>query len=228
MLNSGIAQDLRNHGESPHDPQHDYLSMAEDLTAFIKDQNLSNITIIGHSMGAKTAMTLALHSPEIISNIVAVDNAPVDVALNSDFSKYIRGMKKIQEANITRQAEADVILRHFEESVPIRQFLLGNLYRPSEGNVQKFRIPLDILGKSLPNLGDFPYKHPHERRFEKPCLFVRGTKSQYVPDDVLPAIGEFFPRFRLVNVDAGHWLISEQPEVFRQAVVEFLQEEEED
>lgn len=83
-------------------------------------------------------------------------------------------------------------------------------------------MPLDILGRSLDNLGDFPYKNPGEVRFEKPALFVRGTKSKYVPDEVLPLIGEFFPRFRLVDVDAGHWLISEQPEAFRQGMFYFL------
>lgn len=77
-------------------------------------------------------------------------------------------------------------------------------------------MPLDILGRSLDNLGDFPYKNPKEVRFGKPALFVRGTKSTYVPDELLPLIGEFFPRFRLVDIDAGHWLISEQPEAFRQ------------
>lgn len=183
--------------------------------------------------GAKTAMTLALRSPEMISNFVAVDNAPVDIALNSDFLKYIRAMKKIQDADITRQAEADEILQAFEEvqtpaqthrhdfaansaqSLPIRQFLLGNLYRPAGKSTLKFRIPLDILRKSLPKLGDFPFKQPRDHRFEKPSLFVRGTKSHYIADDAIPAIGEFFPRFRLVDVDAGHWLISERPEAFR-------------
>lgn len=102
------------------------------------------------------------------------------------------------------------------QSLPIRQFLLGNLYKDPRDNTQKFRVPLDILRKSLANLGDFPYKSPKERRFEKPALFVRGTRSHYVADEVLPAIGEFFPRFRVVDVDAGHWLISEQPEAFRE------------
>ncbi|KAI8164148.1 hypothetical protein K4K61_009636 [Colletotrichum sp. SAR11_59] len=71
-------------------------------------------------------------------------------------------------------------------------------------------------------MGDFPYKDPSKVRFEKPALFVRGTKSKYVPDDVLPIIGQFFPKFRLADIDAGHWVISEKPEDFRQAVVEFL------
>jgi pimeloyl-ACP methyl ester carboxylesterase len=68
----------------------------------------------------------------------------------------------------------------------------------------------------LDNLGDFPYKDPSEVRFEKRALFVRGTHSKYVPDEALPIIGQFFPRFELADIEAGHWVISENPEAFRQ------------
>ncbi|KAK7398001.1 hypothetical protein QQZ08_011668 [Neonectria magnoliae] len=200
--------------------------MAQDVADFIKDNGFTETTLIGHSMGAKTSMTLALSSPDLVADIVAVDNAPVDVTLSRDFAEYVRSMKKIQESNVTRQSEADAILSEYEKSLPIRQFLLGNLHRPTGEKAHKFRIPLDIIGRSLDNLGDFPYKDPNEIRFEKPALFVRGTKSKYVPDELLPLIGQFFPRFRMVDVDAGHWLISEQPEAFRRAVVEFLQKPE--
>ena len=81
---------------------------------------------------------------------------------------------------------------------------------------------MNILAKSLDNLGDFPYKDPSKVRFEKPTLFVRGTESKYVPDEVLPLIGQFFPRFELADIKAGHWVISENPEEFRQAVLRFL------
>ncbi|KAF4120124.1 Pimeloyl-ACP methyl ester carboxylesterase [Geosmithia morbida] len=161
-------------------------------------------------------MTLALRSPELVSNIVSVDNAPVDKILGREFPKYVRAMKQIQDAKVGRQSEADKILQESEESLPIRQFLLGNLYRPQGEDSMKFRVPLDILGRSLDHLGDFPYKDPQAVRFEKPALFVRGTLSKYVPDEVLPLIGEFFPRFRIVDIEAGHWVISEQPEAFRQ------------
>ncbi len=88
-------------------------------------------------------------------------------------------------------------------------------------------------------MGDFPFKDPSEARYEGPTLFVRGTKSHYVPDGVLPLVGRFFPRFELQDVDCGHWVISEKPELFRQskfpvilpglilnwpAVVDFLRE----
>jgi pimeloyl-ACP methyl ester carboxylesterase len=200
-------------------------------------------------------MTLALHEPDMIANIIAVDNAPVDARLGSDFARYIQGMKKIDEANITRQAEADKILEEYEkvnlttltsipiqctlgtstylvskntntstpgynktkQSLTIRQFLLGNLHRPSpDSKTQKFRVPLHILGKALDHMGDFPFKNPGEARFAKPALFVRGTRSTYVPDEVVPLIGQFFPMFELVDIEAGHWVISEKPEEFRQ------------
>lgn len=169
-------------------------------------------------------MTLALRTPSLVHDLIAVDNAPVDAALQSDFARYIQGMKRIEEASVTRQAEADKILSDYEDSLPVRQFLLGNLHRPpaSEGTGQKFRVPLSILAKALDHLGDFPYKNPGEIRFEKPALFIRGTHSKYVPDEVLPLIGQFFPRFEVVDVEAGHWLISENPEAFRQAVLRFL------
>jgi len=220
------AVDLRNHGDSPHDPHHDYLAMAEDVAGFIDQHKLSETSLIGHSMGAKTAMTLALRYPNIIRDIVSVDNAPIDAALLSGFGKYVQGMKKIEEAGVTKQAEADKILQDFEESLPIRQFLLGNLHRPPNEKMQKFKVPLSILGSKLDNLGDFPYKDPDEVRFEKPALFVRGTQSKYVPDEALPIIGRFFPRFELADIDSGHWVISEKPEDFRRVVVDFLKPKE--
>lgn len=213
------ALDLRNHGESPHHKRHDYEAMASDVAHFIRDHGLRDTSIIGHSMGAKTAMTLALSQPDLVADIASVDNAPVDKILGRDFARYVRGMQRIEEARVTRQSEADAILAEYEDALPIRQFLLGNLHRPPGANPadgQKFRVPLDILGRALDNMGDFPHRDPAAVRFGKPALFVRGTKSTYVPDEVLPVIGQFFPRFQLVDVEAGHWLISENPEAFRQ------------
>jgi pimeloyl-ACP methyl ester carboxylesterase len=207
--------------------------MAQDVAGFIDEHKLQNTTLIGHSMGAKTAMTLALQSPELVHDIVSVDNAPIDAALLSSFGKYVQGMKRIEEAGVTRQAEADAILKDYEQvsflpslcghksdvdlkSLPIRQFLLGNLHRPTGEKTQKFKVPLRILGAALDNLGDFPFKDPGEVRFAKPALFVRGTQSKYIPDEALPIIGQFFPKFELADIDAGHWVISEKPEEFRQ------------
>lgn len=89
--------------------------MADDVAGFIEEHSLKDTTLIGHSMGAKTAMTLALRSPDIVADIVSVDNAPLDTALGSNFGKYIQGMRKIEESGVTKQAEADSILKDYEE-----------------------------------------------------------------------------------------------------------------
>jgi pimeloyl-ACP methyl ester carboxylesterase len=73
------------------------------------------------------------------------------------------------------------------------------------------------LANALDDIADFPYKDPEDVRFEKPALFIRGTKSHYVPDEFLPVIGRFFPLFELEDVEAGHWVISEKPEEFRRS-----------
>ena len=97
--------------------------MADDVAGFIEEHKLQNTTLIGHSMGAKTAMTLALQSPGTVNDIVSVDNAPIDAALLSSFGKYVQGMRRIEEAGITRQAEADAILKDYEEvSINSRKF----------------------------------------------------------------------------------------------------------
>ena len=80
----------------------------------------------------------------------------------------------------------------------------------------RFRIPIKILGMALNNMGDFPFKDPDEKRFYGPALFIRGTKSHYIADEVLPLIGRFFPRFEVRDIDCGHWVIAERPEEFRQ------------
>ncbi|KAK4539991.1 hypothetical protein LTR36_009889 [Oleoguttula mirabilis] len=219
------AIDLRNHGDSSHDARHDYTALAEDVELFLQHHGLKNSTLIGHSMGAKTAMVVALRQRVPIANLIPVDNAPVDAALKSDFGKYVQGMRRIEEAGVKRQSEADDILKEYEESLPIRQFLLTNLVRTPEGT-HKFRIPIKYLANSLNNMADFPCKDPDEARFGGPTLVVRGTKSHYVADEMLPIVGRFFPKFEVVDIESGHWVTTEKPEEFRKAVVEFLQDRE--
>ncbi|KAK5800150.1 hypothetical protein VI817_002362 [Penicillium citrinum] len=214
--------DLRNHGQSFHAPEHNYGAMAEDVQEFIQQQKLDKCVLIGHSMGAKVAMTMALQTPERVSGLIPVDNAPVNAALKSDFPKYVRGMQHVENEKVKKQSEANKILEEYEESLGIRQFLLTNLVRSEEDGTYKFRVPLSVLGKSLDNMADFPFSQSDSIQYDGPALFVRGTKSQYVSDDVVPAIKKFFPSAQIADVNAGHWLISEKPEEFRQAVVKFL------
>ncbi|RAL13243.1 alpha/beta fold family hydrolase [Aspergillus homomorphus CBS 101889] len=216
--------DLRNHGDSFHADEHNYLVMAEDVVQFMQHLKLDKGALIGHSMGAKVAMTVALESANLVSALVPVDNAPINAALKSDFDKYVRGMQHVEAEKPQSQSHADSVLQKYEESLPIRQFLLTNLVRVPEDRTMKFRVPLSVLGESLGNMADFPYREPGSVRYDGPTLFVRGTKSRYVTDDAIPAIKAFFPRAQIADVEAGHWLISEKPEAFRQAVVKFFKE----
>jgi len=232
--------DLRNHGDSPHTPTHDYVSMAKDVEHFVSSQQLERPTLIGHSMGAKVAMTMALRQPAKYSGLIPVDNAPVDAALLSGFGTYIQAMREIEQHRppITKQGDADKILAKYESDVAIRQFLLTNLVKRAAGDGEhhhktgehrhaqktelKFRIPLETLAKALPALGDFPFKDPDETQYKGPTLIVRGTQSHYVADETLPLIGRFFPRFELLDCDCGHWVMSEKFEEFRAGVVEWV------
>lgn len=197
--------------------------MADDVEEFIHEHRLERVTLIGHSMGAKVAMTLALRSPSLVRTLVSVDNAPVDATLRGHFSQYVQGLQSVEDAKVTNQIEADHILQMYEKDLSIRQFLLTNLVRTDGMKYLRFRIPIKILGASLAHMGDFPYKNPEEVRYNGPTLFLRGSRSHYVADDILPIIGRFFPRFELRDIDSGHWVISEKPEAFRQAVIEFIQ-----
>lgn len=209
--------------------------MAEDVEAFISTHNIHRPTLIGHSMGAKVAMALALRRPDKYSALMPVDNAPIDAALKSDFGSYMTAMKKIADRQppVTRQSEADAILAEYEKEVSIRQFLLTNLIKApvsaagADGQTKpqtglRWRIPLQTLAKSLPGMADFPFRDPEGVRFEGPTLIVRGTNSHYVSDESLPAIGSFFPRFELLDIEAGHWVMSEKFEEFRAGAVDWI------
>ena len=179
--------------------------MAADVEAFLGQHGLGAETVLmGHSMGAKTAMALGLRRPDLISKLVLVDNAPVESMLASSFGDYTQAMRRIEHARLKKQSDADAILKQVEDDLAVRQFLLTNLNKPAGEDHLKFRIPVNILRSALDRMGSFPY-HPDKVRFTKPALFVRGSRSHYVPDEVIPTIGRFFPSFALREIDSGHW-----------------------
>lgn len=176
LRKSVYCLDLRNHGDSPHNPRHDYPSLAADVENFLDKEDIKSCILIGHSMGAKTAMGVSLRRPDLVDSLIPVDNAPVDVRLTSSFYTYVQGMRKVENSNVKSQKEAVEIMEPYEPSLPIRQFLLANLKKNDETGLYKFRVPLDILGKSLDTLGEFPF-HPENSRYVKPTMFIRGTQS---------------------------------------------------
>ncbi|KAF9977370.1 hypothetical protein BGZ73_006239 [Actinomortierella ambigua] len=223
-LNTSVyALDLRNHGESEHIAHHDYPSMANDVDHFIKEHGIDRPMVIGHSMGGKVAMTLALNQGSI-DRLVVVDMAPAPAKLSSAFQGYVKVMQRIQSANVKKQSEADKMMAEVIDDIGVRQFLLTNLKRDPETGRYLFRIPLGTLDSSLGNLGLFDFE-TGQHRFDGKTLFIRGTRSDYISENCVEAINHFFPHSRIEGVDAGHWVHAEKPEEFLKLVIQFAQEQ---
>ncbi|CEJ57687.1 hypothetical protein PMG11_06371 [Penicillium brasilianum] len=217
------ALDLRNHGDSDHHPRHDYMEMALDVESFINYHELERPTLIGHSMGAKTALTLALHTPKLVSNIVAVDNCPIKLPVASDFLKYLESMEKAEQEQVRTHAEADEILREYKLDPPVRLWLLSNFIKQDGSPYLRLRVPLNILRNAMGPLGDFPYDIGNVPAFQGPTLFLRALQSNFIPQSSFPLISKFFPKSEIVDMDCGHWIVQDKPQQFKEEVVRFLQ-----
>ncbi|GMG28763.1 unnamed protein product [Ambrosiozyma monospora] len=205
----------------------DIPSMCADVEKFMWDHELEEPILMGHSMGAKVAMGVALRAPETVSLMIAVDNAPVDISVGgsgfSAFGRYVNALSQIEQkgAELKSLKDCDQVLAQVEKNETIRQFLLTNMKRSPDGQGYKSRVPLDIIGKNLDVIGAFPFAGSG-KRFHKPALFVRGKQSAYVADEYLNAIAEYYPKFDCVDIDAGHWLISEKPDEFVDVVTRWI------
>ncbi|GAA5822034.1 hypothetical protein JCM3770_002258 [Rhodotorula araucariae] len=216
--------DLRNHGASPHRRECSYEDLAADVRVFIQDeQRFNDCIVVGHSMGGKVAMALALGGCEPLSKLVVVDIAPGVGKVSPEFQAYLDAMKEIDEAKVMSRKDADVILQKVEPDLGVRQFLLTNLDRASPSSPYKFRLPLSFLRNAIDEIGHFPYA-PGEKVFDKPSLFLKGSKSKYINSRNIPLIRQFFPSSRLETLDAGHWVHAERPKEFVNLLDEFCKE----
>ncbi|BGP38161.1 hypothetical protein JCM10449v2_002088 [Rhodotorula kratochvilovae] len=206
--------DLRNHGTSPHKRECSYEDLAADVRAFIQDeQRLDDCIVVGHSMGGKVAMALALGGCEPLSKLVVVDIAPGVGKVSPEFQAYLDAMKEINEAKVMSRKEADAIMQKVEPDLGVRQFLLTNLDRADPSSPYQFRLPLDFLNNAIGEIGHFPYA-PGEKVFNKPSLFLKGKKSKYINSRNIPLIKQFFPSSQLEVLNAGHWVHAERPKEF--------------
>lgn len=209
------AVDLRNHGQSPHDEEFTYAAMVEDLRQFFEEEKLSDVILIGHSMGGKAAMNFALASPENIAQLVIVDIAPRFY----DLEHYViaDGLAAIPIESISSRNDADDVLKEFVSDSGTRQFLLKNLQRKPDGGFS-WKINLPVIRKQLSNIGvDIQF----EGKFEKPTLFIRGQRSSYVLDSDLQRIRALFPQAKVETMDTGHWVQAEKPGEFVDLVIQW-------
>jgi pimeloyl-ACP methyl ester carboxylesterase len=210
-----IAVDMRNHGESLRDPDHSYAAMASDLAEVIAAHG-GAADVLGHSMGGKAAMVLALTEPERVGRLVVADIAPV--AYGHSQAEYVEAMQATDLAGVTRRSQADPRLAEHVEEKALRAFFLQSLAIDERG--ASWRLNLEVLADQMPAIMGFP---DVPGRFDGPALFLTGGASDYVDAAHWPAITERFPQAERETIGgAGHWLHAEAPREVAEAVAAFL------
>ena len=213
-----IAVDQRNHGNSPWFDSHTYPEMAADLAEVIGAEGRA-CDVLGHSMGGKAAMTLALGHPGLVNRLIVADVAPVPYGHGSYHLGLIAAMRGLKIDDLTSRTEAD---RRLAETVPdagTRAFLLQSL-ELRDGPV-RWKLNLDALERCLPDILSWPLSED-TAPYTGPALFLYGTLSPYVTPESRPVIARLFPKAEFASVEAGHWLHAERPREVEAAVEAFL------
>lgn len=214
-----IVVDMRNHGDSPWDDRCDYPAMAQDIAETVEAEAGGRADLLGHSMGGKAAMALALSRPQAIRRLVVADIAPVAYA--HSHADVIAAMAGLDLSAVTRRAEADAALEAGVPDPAMRAFVAHNLAFEAAG--ARWRPNLAALGAAMADLVGFPPGPWPAAPFTGPALFLRGGRSDYVTDAMRPTIAALFPAARVETVEgAGHWLHAEAPHAFLEAVEAFL------
>jgi len=216
-----VSVDLRNHGRSFHAPAHSYALMAEDVARLLDHLALdpTRLTLMGHSMGGKVAMYLALSMPERLAQLLVLDIAPRFSNMEHQ-DDIVAGLQAVDLTTLQNRQQAEAALTQHIPQLGVRQFLLKNLYR-QEDNSFAWRINLPVLAANLAAIGE---EIGASQPFLKPTLFARGGKSDYITaEDKLYSIPALFPNSQVATVpDAGHWLHAEKPEEVFELVRNFV------
>lgn len=213
--------DLRNHGDSPWADEMSYEAMTGDVRAFMARQGIEGSAVMGHSMGGKVAMTLALENPELVGSLIVVDIAPV--RRPPELRSYVRAMAAIDLAAVSRRAEVGELLAPEIEDRSVRAFLLQNLV--IRDGALRWRLNLEAIDREMEEIGGFP-DDLLGRRYDGPTHFITGALSAYVKPEHRDLILRLFPKVTLsVIAGAGHWVHAERPESFLRAARRFLDAE---
>ncbi|WP_208354296.1 alpha/beta fold hydrolase [Pseudaestuariivita rosea] len=208
-----VAVDMRNHGASPWYDTHSYHDMAADLAEVVRGLP-GPVDVLGHSMGGKAAMVLALRHPDLVRRLVVADIAPVTYSHTQ--TDTIDAMQAVPLDQIDRRSDADAHLAKHLDDPSVRAFLLQSL----DVKEKKWRLNLPILKAEMDKIIGFP---DIEGQFQGETLFLTGADSDYVQPDHRPLIRAMFPKARLAKIPgAGHWLHADKPREFEAAVRAFL------
>ena len=209
--------DLRNHGRSFHSVEFSYDLMVEDIVQYCEEHHLEKINVIGHSMGGKTAMLLAARYPELVDKLIVADIGPKYYAPHHQ--DILAGLNAVDFSQKPSRNEVESTLSNYIPDFGTRQFLLKNLYWQEPGQLA-FRFNLAVFNKKITEIG---VSLPVDLVFEKPTLFIRGGNSNYILDEDIKAIKVQFPKaiFETIS-NAGHWLHAENPALFYQLSLSYL------
>jgi esterase len=211
-----LGLDLRNHGDSPHAPSMDYATLAEDVRETLAAMGALPAALIGHSMGGKAAMRLALDRPEVVSRLLVADIAPVPYDHGN--GAYAAAMAALSLTPGLTRAAADAALAPDVPDASVRGFLLQNLRL---GTAPAWRIGLAEIADGLPDIEG--WETPQGASYPGPTLFLTGARSSYVQPAYRPAIRALFPAARFVTLkDAGHWVHADNPDGFIAVAEAFL------
>ncbi len=205
------AVDMRNHAASPWTQTHSYQDLGNDLAEVITGTS----DVLGHSMGGKAAMVLALTHPEKVRKLVVADIAPVTYGHTQQ--SMIDAMRAVDLSRVESRRDADEQLAQYVENPGTRAFLLQSL----DVRDKRWRLNLDVLEAEMPKIIGFP--EIDTPGFTGPTLFLSGAESHYVTADHRAVIKSLFPKARFAKIpDAGHWLHADNPRAFEAAVAAFL------
>jgi esterase len=227
-----ILVDQRNHGRSPHSPDHTYLLLAQDLFELFEKLEVSNATIIGHSMGGKTAIQFAALFPSSVKSLVVVDILPTSyrsadsVSFNQEnvHRSILTALSLLKPEQMKTREEIDNSLATSVSDKMVRQFLLKSIKRDENG-VFRWILNIEGLTQNINALMDRVYFDEMPKGIEVPTLFIKGEYSDYVNMDGIMQMGEFFSNYRVEVVEnAGHWLHAENPNDFMRVLNNFLKE----
>jgi pimeloyl-ACP methyl ester carboxylesterase len=218
--------DMPNHGRSPQTDGFGYRAMADAVAALLHDDD--PVALVGHSMGGKAAMVLALRHPALVERLCVVDVAPAAYRHQGEFAGYVEAMRNLDLGSLSRRSQADEALAAAVPDPVVRAFLLQNLRRDASGGGEeswRWQLNLEALGAHLDELAGWPAESVEDAApYDGPVLWMRGESSGYVRDEHAPAMDALFPRNRRVTIkNAGHWLHSEQPQVFIEVLRRFLE-----
>ncbi|MBT8185763.1 MAG: alpha/beta fold hydrolase [Eudoraea sp.] len=201
--------DQRNHGKSFWSPDFNYDLLAEDLSTYITAHNLSSVSLLGHSMGGKTAMQFACKYPDVVSKLLIADIAPKYYPPHHQ--DILNALTALPLERINSRSEADAMLSGSLPDSGIRQFLLKNLYWVEKGRLG-FRCNLEILKAKMEEIGE---NIGSTDSFQGPTLFLRGDRSEYISLEDTDNIKRHFPKAEIASIEnTGHWLHAENPKQF--------------